>query len=79
MLLERNPFDVNYQYLFELKFCKKKDHDWDKKEQEGIKQIQGYLQLDDIQNIASPKNNLKSYLIISDGDDLNMIRVEKKI
>lgn len=72
MLLQRSPFDVNYQYLFELKFCKKKDsgteHDWNKKKQQGIEQIQRYLELDDITLLK----NLKSYLIISNGDDLEM-------
>ncbi len=77
MLLERSPFDVNFQYLFELKFCKKKDantkNNWEQKKQQGIKQIQGYLQLADIK----PLKNLKSYLIISNGDDLEMLLVDK--
>ncbi len=72
MLLERSPFDVNYQYLFELKFCKKKDNKWEQKKQQGIKQIQGYLHLDNIK----PLKNLKSYLILSNGDDLEMVLVD---
>jgi hypothetical protein len=75
MLLERSPFAVNYQYLFELKFCKKKDagtsNNWEQKKQQGIKQIQGYLQLADI----NPLKNLKSYVIISNGEDLEMVLV----
>ena len=72
MLLQRSPFEVNYQYLFELKFSKKKDKDWEQKKQQGIKQIQGYLQLEDIQGLE----NLKSYLILSNGDELEMIAVK---
>jgi len=72
MLLQRSPFEVNYQYLFELKFSKKKDKDWEQKKQQGIEQIKHYLTLDDIKTL----NNLKSYLIISNGDSLEMISVE---
>ncbi len=76
MLLQRSPFDVNYQYLLELKFCKKKDsgskNGWEQKKQQGIKQIQGYLKLEDIKQLE----NLKSYLIISNGDELEMVLVE---
>ena len=71
MLLQRSPFEVNYQYLFELKFCKKKDKDWAQKKQQGIEQIKAYLKLDDIQSLT----NLKSYLIIANGDELEMIAV----
>ncbi|MFK5987080.1 MAG: AAA family ATPase, partial [Pseudomonadota bacterium] len=72
MLLQRNPFEVNYQYLFELKFCKKKNNDWEQNKKEGIEQIQGYLKLDDIKRLE----NLKSYLIISNGDELDMVLVK---
>ncbi len=68
MLLKRNPFEVNYQYLFELKYCKKKDKDWEQKKQQGIQQVKGYLQLDDIKALSK----LKSYVIISDGDKLQL-------
>ena len=71
MLLQRSPFDVNFQYLLELKFCKKKDQDWQQKKQQGIAQIHGYLKLPDIK----PLENLKSYLIISDGERLEMLEV----
>lgn len=46
-------------------------------EQQGIKQIQSYLQLDDIKALSQQKNNLKSYLIISDGDNLKMLLVNE--
>jgi len=81
MLLQRSPFEVNYQYLFELKFCKKKDKDWEQKKQQGIEQIKGYLKLEDIKALSQQKEALlkgmlKSYLIISNGDDLEMVLVE---
>lgn len=42
LLLERSPFAVPNQFLFKLKFCKKKDGErgWKKKKDEGIKQVQ---------------------------------------
>ncbi len=72
MLLQRSPFDINYQYLFELKFSKKKNKDWEQKKQQGIEQIKGYLKLKDIRSLK----NLKSYLVISNGDKLEMLLVE---
>lgn len=72
MLLERSPFDVKFQYLFELKYSKKKDNNWEQKKQEGISQIQGYQQLEEITQLK----NLKCYLIISNGDELKMHLVE---
>ena len=71
MLLQRSPFDVNYQYLLELKFSKKKNKDWEQKKLQGIEQIRGYLKLDDIKDLK----NLKSYLIISNGEQLEMLKV----
>jgi len=71
MLLQRSPFEVNYQYLFELKFSKKKDRDREQKKQQGIEQIQSYLQLNEIHRLE----NLKSYLILADSDSLEMIEV----
>ena len=70
-VLQRSPFDVNFQYLFELKFCKKKDKDWQQKKEQGIEQIKNYLQLSDITSLIS----LKSYLIIANGNQLEMIAV----
>ena len=45
--------------------------DWEQKKQQGIEQIHSYLQLTDIQQL----DNLKSYLILSNGDALEMIEV----
>jgi len=43
-----------------------------KKEQQGIKQIEGYLTLPDIKVLK----NLKSYLIITEGDCLEIIKIK---
>ena len=50
LLLERSPYKVNFQHLIELKYNKKGDGDkgWEAKKQEGIQQVQGYLQLPSI-------------------------------
>jgi len=76
MLLKQEPFEVKFQYLFELKWVKKglnkRKGDWEKKKEEGISQIKRYKQLKDIKNLK----NLYSYLIISDGNGLEVIEVE---
>jgi hypothetical protein len=91
MLLKQEPFDVKFQYLFELKWVKKTKpttqsrsnstmhpsqkgnyRSWENKRIEGIKQIEKYKKLNDIKEL----NNLHSYLIISDGEKLEIIEVE---
>lgn len=72
MLLERKPFKVDYQYMFELKWVKKKDNNYEKVKQDGINQIKDYLALSDIKELE----NLQSYLIVSDGTKLEMVKVE---
>lgn len=69
MLLERSPYKVNYQFLFELKFAKKGK--WDEQKIEGIEQVETYLALPSIQRLQ----NLKSYLIIADSQKLEIIEV----
>ncbi|MCP4339984.1 MAG: AAA family ATPase [Desulfobulbaceae bacterium] len=73
LLLERNPNKVKYQFLFELKYCKKKDGDrgWQKKKEEGIRQVEEYLQLEEIQGLTQ----LKAYLLITDGTALEVVAV----
>ena len=72
MLLKQEPFEVKFQYLFELKWVKKGiKGDWSKKNKEGLAQVKKYKKLKDIKNIE----NLYSYLIISDGDNLEIIEV----
>jgi hypothetical protein len=65
LLLERNPFKVNYRYLLELKYSKKSlgQQGLDEKKEQGIKQVQKYLQLPEIKKLA----NLQACLIVSNG------------
>jgi len=77
MLLKQEPFEVKYQYLFELKWVKKGksttfESRWNDKKEEGIKQIKKYQKLKDIKDL----NNLYSYLIISDGDEVEIVGVD---
>jgi hypothetical protein len=73
MLLKQEPFDVKFQYLFELKWAKKGvKNSFKEKKEEGFKQVKKYQQLEEIKNIK----NLYSYLIISDGNELEIIEVE---
>jgi len=91
MLLKQEPFDVKYQFLFELKWAKRGRRssattvtdvalqhrpykDWNTKKEEGINQIKGYLQLDEIKKI-NEELQLCSYLIIADGDKVEIIEV----
>jgi len=73
LLLERNPIEVRYQFLFELKYSKKKDgaKGLAEKKAEGIAQIRGYQELADIQRL--PK--LKSYLLLTDGTEIEAVAV----
>jgi hypothetical protein len=75
LLLERNPFKVNYQYLLELKYCKKGRgrQGWEEKKEQGIRQVQHYLELPDIKKLE----NLQSYLVVSNGSEVEVIRVSK--
>ncbi len=73
LLLERQPIEVRYQFLFELKFSKKKEGEQglEAKRAEGIKQIRGYQELDDIKRL--PK--LQSYLLLTDGTEIEAVAV----
>lgn len=70
LLLERSPFAVKHQHLIELKYAKKGDGaaGWEAKKQEGIAQVQGYLQLPAI--AALPK--LKVWLMLTDGERVDV-------
>ncbi|WP_020395682.1 AAA family ATPase [Thiolinea disciformis] len=74
LLLERSPYEVNYQFLFELKYSKKSDKDagWQAKKQEGIQQVQGYLQLPTIGAL----NKLSAWLVITDGNKVEWVAVQ---
>lgn len=74
MLLERNPFQVEHQFLFELKFSKKKEGEKgrNEKKEQGIGQVREYLRLEDIQGL--PK--LRSYLLLTDGSRIEAVAVD---
>ena len=72
LLLERSPFAVKHQHLIELKYAKKSDSaaGWEAKQQEGIAQVQGYLQLP---AIAVPK--LSVWLMLTDSERVEIQRI----
>ena len=73
LLLERNPIEVRYQFLFELKYSKKKEgkRGMEEKRAEGIEQVRAYGQLAEIRKL--PK--LKSYLLLTDGSAIEAVEV----
>ncbi|HRJ54098.1 MAG TPA: AAA family ATPase [Candidatus Thiothrix moscowensis] len=73
LLLERSPFAVKHQHLIELKYAKKGDGaaGWEAKKQEGIAQVQGYLQLSAI--TALPK--LRAWLMLTDSERVEVIAI----
>ena len=73
LLLERKPIEVRYQFLFELKYSKKKDgaKGLEEKRVEGVEQIRGYQELADIKRL--PK--LQSYLLLTDGTEVEAVAV----
>ncbi|MCP4609744.1 MAG: AAA family ATPase [Planctomycetes bacterium] len=75
LLLERNPIEVRYQFLLELKYSKKKEgqRGLAEKRTEGITQIREYQQLAEIQKL--PK--LKSYLLLTDGSAVEAVEIGK--
>ncbi|MFZ1344264.1 MAG: AAA family ATPase [Thiothrix eikelboomii] len=77
LLLERNPLKVPFQHLVELKYCKKgKKADlkegWAAKQQEGIAQVQGYLQLPEVNRLR----DLAAWVLVTDGETVEVLRVE---
>ncbi|MBF0240106.1 MAG: AAA family ATPase [SAR324 cluster bacterium] len=71
MLLHRPPFFPTHQFLLEFKYLKKSDESQlDTKLQEGISQLQGYLQHEEIQALAG----LKSYVVVFVGCELREVR-----
>jgi hypothetical protein len=76
LLLERNPLQVPHQHLIELKYCKKGKKDdkvagWQAKQQEGVAQVQGYLQLPEIAALK----NLSAWLWVTDGERVEVTRL----
>jgi hypothetical protein len=73
VLLERSPFKVNFQFLFEIKYYKKsKPQEKALKIKEGIEQVKGYLELEEIKELE----NLKAYVIVSDGFEVEAVEVQ---
>jgi hypothetical protein len=73
LLLERNPIEVRYQFLFELKYSKKKDgaKGLEEKRVEGVEQIRGYHALADIKRLSK----LQSYVLLTDGTEMEAVAV----
>ena len=73
LLLERNPLKVPFQHLIELKYCKKGDKPagWEAKKQEGITQVQGYLQLPEVLALS----DLAAWVLVTDGESVEVLRV----
>ncbi len=73
LLLERSPFAVQHQHLIELKYAKKGDGEagWEAKKQEGIQQVQDYLQLPAI--AVLPK--LSAWLMLTDSARVEVIKL----
>ena len=73
-LLERNPLKVPFQHLVELKYCKKGDKPagWEAKKQEGITQVQGYLQLPEVAQLR----DLAAWVLVTDGEIVEVLRVQ---
>ncbi|MCI5149861.1 MAG: AAA family ATPase [Candidatus Electrothrix sp. MAN1_4] len=75
LLLERNPIQVKYQILLELKYTKKSSgkHGWSQKIEEGNQQVLEYFQLEDIQRLKK----LKAFLLVTDGNTVEAIEIEQ--
>ncbi len=73
LLLERSPYKVNHQHLIELKYSKKGDKEkgWQVKKQEGITQVQGYLQLPTI--VTLPK--LSAWMLVTNGERVEVVKM----
>ncbi|MDD5391702.1 MAG: AAA family ATPase [Thiothrix sp.] len=74
LLMERSPYAVKHQHLIELKYAKKGEGEkaWEAKRQEGIGQVQGYLQLPEI--AVLPK--LSAWVLIADGERVEVVKIQ---
>ncbi len=71
LLLERSPYAVQYEHLLELKYCKKSERSknpriWQDKLAEGVRQVQGYLQLPEVKM----HQKLSAWVLLTDGDEV---------
>jgi len=75
LLLFREPFKPNYQFLIELKYLKKSEaNQYEKVRKEGLKQVANYLEIPEIKELRE----LKSYLIIFVGNHAESIEEIKR-
>ncbi|EIJ33939.1 ATP-binding protein [Thiothrix nivea] len=74
LLLERSPFVVNHQHLIELKYAKKSGGEaaWKYKREQGVQQVQGYLQLPEVAALAK----LSAWLVLTDGEQVEAAKVK---
>jgi len=70
ILLVGRDDKVPNNYLLELKWIKEKDN-YSKIKQEGIEQVEGYLELDKIKNISK----LRSFLLIGSKDGVEFLEI----
>jgi hypothetical protein len=74
LLLERSPYAVPHQHLIELKYAKKSEgiKGWQAKLEEGITQVQGYLQLPEITVLAK----LSAWVLLTDSEKIEVVKVK---
>ena len=71
MLLFRNPFRPNYQFVFELKYLKKKEAaQLNETAAEAEKQLRGYLQSKELKARA----DLKAWIVVFVGDKAKLMK-----
>lgn len=71
LLLERSPYEVKHQHLIELKYCKQSERKkspniWQQKLDEGIEQVENYMQLADVKVL--PK--LSAWIVLTDRSEV---------
>ena len=70
IILDRRDEKVPFNYLFELKWRKQTDS-YESVKKEGLKQVEGYLELDRVKSLPS----LKSFLLIGSKDGVEFLEV----
>ena len=74
LLLERLPYKVPYQFVFELKYIRKKElPKWKRIKKEAVEQLQNYLQHDER---LQQTRNLKAYVMLFSAKKGEAIEVE---
>ena len=70
IILDRRDEKVPFNYMFELKWRKQSDG-YESVKKEGLKQVEGYLELDRVKSMPS----LKSFLLIGSKDGVEFLEV----